>query len=135
MYFFSPAAILCFAIRGGMSWSPPKASSALVITAVLANMTELFAFRAAEGRSALIRVVGGDTRGCREFLPICMDFGVKLFEVLNDSLSCKMTGDIVGDDGELLGVSNSIKDAMSNGSGDSSYYDGVETKNIIVLIS
>jgi hypothetical protein len=116
-----------------MSWSPPKAPFALIITTVFADMTEFFAFGAAANMS--VRMESSDSRGCGEFLPICMNFCVKLFEILDDSLSCEMARNIIGDDREFLGVSDSIKNAMSNGGGDSSYYNGVETKDVVVLIS
>jgi hypothetical protein len=109
-----------------VSWSPPKASLALIVAAVFANVTEFFALGATRGWDASVRMERGDARGCWEFLPICVDLSIKLFEILDNPLSCKMTRNIVGNNGEFLGVPDGIKDAMSDGSGDSSYYDGVE---------
>jgi hypothetical protein len=60
------------------------------------------------------------------FFSVTVDLCIKLFEILDNSLSCEMTGDIIGNDGEFLGVSDGIKNAMSDGSGDGGYYDGVE---------
>ena len=56
------------------------------------------------------------------------------FEILNDPLSWKMRRDVIGNDGEFRGVSDGVKDAMSNGSSDSGGEDNVEAEDISVLI-
>jgi hypothetical protein len=116
-------------------WSPPKASSTLIVAAIFANVTEFFAFRTTWGLGASIGMERSDARGCGEFFSICVYLGIKLFEILDNSLSCKMTWNIIGNDGKLLRISNGVKNAMSNGSGDSGYYDGVKAEDIVVLIS
>jgi hypothetical protein len=118
-----------------MSWSPPKASSTLIVAAIFADVTEFFAFRTTWGLGASIGMERSDARGCGESLPICMNLGIELFEILNNSLSCEMARDVVGNDGKFFRISNGIKDAMSNGSGDSGYYNSVEAEDIVVLVS
>jgi hypothetical protein len=118
-----------------VSWSPPKASSTLIVAAIFANVTKFFAFRTTWGLGASIGMKGSDAGGCGEFLPICVNLGIELFEVLNDSLSCEMARDIIGDDGEFLGISDGIKDAMSNGGGDGGYYNSMKAEDVVVLIS
>jgi hypothetical protein len=67
-----------------VSWSPPKASSALIVATVLVDVTDYFAFRATRGLSVSIRMKGGDLRRCEEFLPITVNLLVELFKILND---------------------------------------------------
>jgi hypothetical protein len=61
-----------------------------------------------------------------EFLPITVDLCVELFKVLNNSLSCEMAGNVVRDYRKFVTVSNGVKNAMSDGGGDSGGYNSVE---------
>ncbi|KIJ96292.1 hypothetical protein K443DRAFT_10741 [Laccaria amethystina LaAM-08-1] len=44
-----------------------------------------------------------------------------------------MAGNVVGDYWKFIGVLNGIQNAMSDGGGDGGGYNGVETKDIVVL--
>ena len=57
------------------------------------------------------------------------------FEIMYNPFSYEMRGDVIGDDREFGGIPDGVDDAMSNGGGDGSGKDNVETEDISVLIS
>ena len=85
--------------------------------------------------TALVRMVAIRFSGGRSLFSILMDNRVLFFEVMYDPFSYKMRWDVIGDDREFRGVSDGMNDAMSNGGGDGSGEDDVETEDISVLIS
>ena len=66
---------------------------------------------------------------------ILMNNGVLFLEIMYDPFSYEMGGDVVGDDWEFGGVSDSMDNAMSNGGGDGGGENKVKAEDISVLVS
>ena len=118
-----------------MARSPGLAFDALIVGTVLTIMSESFALRASMKVVTLVGMIAVEFSRDGSLFPVLMDDGVLFFEIMYDPFSYEMRGDIVGDDREFRGVSNSVDDAMSNGGGDSGGQDNMKTKDVSVLIS
>ena len=82
----------------------------------------------------LVRVIAIEFSRGRSLFSILMNSGVLFFEVMYDPFSYKMRRDVIRNDGEFQGVSNSVDDAMSNGGGDCGGQNCMETEDISVLV-
>ena len=118
-----------------MTRSPELAFIALIIATVFAIMSESLALRASVQVMTLVRMIAIEFSRDGSLLSILMNDRVLFLEVLYDPFSYEMRGDVIGDDGEFRGVSNSVDDAMSNGGGDGGGQDDMKAEDISVLIS
>ena len=118
-----------------MARSPGLAFNALIIATVLAIMSESFALRASMKVVTLVRMIAIEFLRDGSLFPVLMNDGVLFFEVMYDPFSYKVGRDVIGNDGEFRGVSDSVDDAMSNGGSDGGGEDYVEAKDISVLVS
>ena len=118
-----------------MARSPELTFVALIIATVLTIMSKSLAFRASVKVMTLVGMIAVKFSRDGSPFPVLMNDGVLFFEVMYDSFSYEMRGDVIGDDREFGGISDGVDDAMSNGGGDGSSQDNVKTKDISVLIS
>ena len=81
---------------------------------------------------ALIRMIAIQFSRGRGFRSILMDGQILFFEVMYDSFSYEMRGDVFR---EFRGVPDGVNDAMSNGSSDGGGENNVDAEDISVLIS
>ena len=84
---------------------------------------------------SLVRMVAVEFSRDGSLFSILMDNGVLFFEIVYNPFSYKVRGDVIGNDREFRGVPDGVDDAMSNGGGDGSGKDNVETEDISVLVS
>ena len=110
-----------------MARSPCLTFNALIIGTVLAIVSKSLALRASVEIMTLVGMIAIEFSGDGGLFSILMNDGVLLFEVVYDPFSYEMRGDVVGNDGEFGGVSDSVNDAMSNGGGDGGGQNNMET--------
>ena len=83
----------------------------------------------------LIRMIAIKFSRGRSLFSVLMDDGVLFFEIMYDSFSYEMRGNVVGNDRKFRGIPDGMNDTMSNGSGDGGGENDVEVEDISVLVS
>ena len=118
-----------------MAGSPCLAFVALIIATVFAIVSKSLALRASVKIVTLVGMIAVEFSRNGSLFPVLMNDGVLFLEVLYDSFSYEMRGDVVRDDRKFRGVSDGMDDAMSNGGSDGGGENNVEVEDISVLVS